>query len=79
MMESSEIDNQTEIQEESPELIKEGLAFLLSRYMESQSQLVAKKIVTQLEKLLIYTSDIGFKQDRCAYYKLLKHWRAKCL
>lgn len=68
-----------ETQTVSTDSLKEGLGFLLSRYLESQSGVVAKKIVQQLEKLLHHSDCIGFPNDRCTYYKLLHYWRAKSL
>ena len=45
---------------ESPKVLKEGLGFLLNRYLESQSKILAKKIVVQIEKLLLHADCIGF-------------------
>tara|TARA_R110001592_G_scaffold60360_1_gene183451 strand:- start:5161 stop:5424 length:264 start_codon:yes stop_codon:yes gene_type:complete len=67
------------IELDSPECLKEGLGFLLNRYLENQSRMIAKKIVIQLEKLLQHSDCIGFPNERCIYYRLLKHWQAKCL
>ena len=64
---------------DSPEALKASLGFLLSRYLENQSQSIAKKIVEQLERLLKHSDCIGYPNDRCTYYRLLKYWRAKCL
>jgi hypothetical protein len=68
-----------EKENESPESIKEGLGFLLNRYIENHSQVVAHKIVQQLEKLLQHSDCIGFPNERCTYYRLLNYWRARCL
>tara|TARA_R110002167_G_scaffold274657_1_gene480730 strand:+ start:765 stop:1028 length:264 start_codon:yes stop_codon:yes gene_type:complete len=64
---------------ESPEIIKEGLSFLLNRYIENQNRVLANKIVLQIEKLLVHADCIGFPNERCTYYRLLNYWRAKCL
>jgi|TARA_R110000850_G_scaffold120802_4_gene238482 hypothetical protein len=64
---------------ESPQALKEGLGFLLNRYIDNHSSAIANKIVVQIEKLLLHADCVGFPNERCTYYRLLNYWRAKCL
>lgn len=64
---------------ESTQNLKKGLALLLRRYLQEESQYLAKKIVAQIERLLAHSDCIGFQHNRCAYYRLLIYWRVKAL
>ena len=64
---------------DSLEGLRDGLAFLLNRYMKHQSKTVASKIVKQLEMMLSHHDCIEFPTDRCSFYHLLRYWRAKSI
>lgn len=72
--------NSTDILEmtDSFESLKEGLKFLINRYLQHQTPIVASKIVKQLEKILNHHDCSDFPEDRCSFYRLIRHWRAKC-
>ena len=60
---------------ESLETLKEGLSFLLSRYIEHKNKKVASKIVKQLELILRHHDNKDFPLDRCSFYRLIRFWR----
>ena len=64
---------------DSFESLKEGLKFLINRYLQHQTPIVASKIVKQLEKILKHHDCSDFPDDRCSFYRLIRHWRAKCI
>lgn len=61
----------------SLDTLKEGLGFLLNRYVENKSKTLALKIVTQLEMILSHHDNPDFPSDRCALYRLIRYWRVK--
>lgn len=60
---------------QSLESLKEGLKFLLSRYMKHKDRQIASKIVVQLELIMNYHDHQDFPSDRCAFYRLIRYWR----
>ncbi len=58
-------------------LIQTRLLFLLRNYAHSGSPDLAEHIYRCLEQLLPYLDEVGFSEERCHYYRLLKHWRIK--
>jgi hypothetical protein len=59
--------------------IKNELNFLLCRYARSQDQAQAKLICHCMEKMLPHIDQLGFCQDRCGFYRLLRCWRMKAI
>ena len=76
---TNDIEDQNIHNEADLETLKSGLNFLFNRYLEHQSKATASKIVQQLVMILKHDSGADFSADRCTFYRLIQHWRAKCI
>ena len=57
--------------------IKIELKFLLRRYARSSNHALAKTIYSRMERLLPHLEQLGFQEDRCAFYQMLRCWRLR--
>lgn len=67
----------SEIETVEVKQLERELQFLLRRYARSSSQALAERIYLRMEGLLPYLDELGFMQDRCAFYRLLRSWRLR--
>lgn len=63
--------------DDDPQIIKTKLNFLLRRYARAPNMTLAKHIYCCLQKLLPHLDQLGFSEDRCCFYKLLKIWQLR--
>lgn len=59
-------------------LIQDALRFLLIRYAQVPSRPLAAVIMESLEALLAHPEFRPPWAERCAYRRLLMHWRLRC-
>lgn len=64
---------------ESPQILKSELNFLLRRYTRSPNISLAGHIYSRLQRLLPYLEQLGFSEDRCCFYKLLRIWQLRSI
>lgn len=76
-MSATRSNTMTEMDTEEVQQLERELNFLLRRYARSSNQALAQGIYLRMESLLPHLDELGFIQDRCAFYRLLRSWRLR--
>lgn len=66
-------------QDDDPQILKSELDFLFRRYARTPSISLARHIYGHLQKLLPHLDQLGFSEDRCCFYKLVKIWHLRSI